>query len=236
MDKGGIYAGSDKADTTITLTRSFVDAAQSEIANNIDTFVIKLSQYKPFNDINFDAFGDVAIGMYGTTHDSLALNNSSVTGDIGVINENGATTISLTNNSLVKGNITLQGNSANDLLLDNSTINGNVNASQNSGNTTIALQNKAAVNGDITTGKGDDTLVLTNNSHVNGNVDGGDESDTLSKDGGSSISGQISQFETVNTNSNNSISIDKINDTTTWDLQTAHALLLRQPVAMRSSR
>jgi hypothetical protein len=58
-------------------------------------------------------------------------------------------------------------------------------------------------------------------------------SDTLSKDAGSSISGQISQFETVNTNSNNSI--DKINDTTTWDLQTAHALLLCQPVAMRSS-
>jgi len=173
--------------------------------------------------------------MYGTTHDSLALNNSSETGDIGVINENGATTISLTNNSLVKGNVTLQGYSTNDLLVDNSTVNGNVNASQNSWDTTIALQNNAAVNGDITTGKGDDTLVLTNNSHVNGNVDGGDESDTLSKDAGSSISGQISQFETVITNSNNSISIDKINDTTTWDLQTAHALLLCQPVAMRSS-
>ncbi len=225
MDKGGIYAGSDKADTTITLTRSSVDAAQSEIAQNIDALAAKLSQYKPFSDMNVDAFGDVAIGMYGTTHDSLVLNNSTVTGDIGVINENGATTLSLTDNSVVKGDVTLEGHSANDLLVDNSTVDGNVNASQNSGNTTITLQNNAAVNGDITTGKGNDTLVLTNNSRVDGNVDGGDGSDTLSMDAGSSISGQISQFETVNTTSNNSISIDKINDTTTWDLQNGSRLV-----------
>src|SRR5690606_18528579 len=47
----------------------------------------------------------------------------------------------------------------------------------------------------------------------------------LSMDAGSSISGQISQFETVNTTSNNSISIDKINDTTTWDLQNGSRLV-----------
>jgi len=225
MDKGGIYAGSDKADTTITLTRASVDAAQSEIAKNMDTLAVKLSQYKPFSDMNVDAFGDIAIGLYGTTRDSLALNNSRVTGDIGVFNENGTATLSLTNNSAVIGNVTLEGNSANDILVDNSTIDGNVNTSQNSGNTTITLQNNAAVNGDITTGKGDDTLVLTNNSRVNGNVDGGDGSDTLSMDAGSSISGQISQFETVNTTSNNSISIDKINDATTWDLQNGSSLV-----------
>lgn len=50
-------------------------------------------------------------------------------------------------------------------------------------------------------------------------------SDTLSKDAGSSISGQISQFETININNTNSISIDKINDTTTWDLQNGSRLV-----------
>ncbi|MCB5948741.1 autotransporter domain-containing protein [Enterobacter sp. TCD1-1] len=204
MDKGGIYAGSDKSDTNITLTNASVDASQSEIAQNIDTLAVKLSEYKPFSDINLDAFGDVAIAMYGTKADSLALNNSTVTGDIGAFNENGTTLISLTNNSVVNGNVTVDGNSANSVLVDNSTVNGEINTSQNTGNSTITLQNNATVNGDITTGAGDDTVVLTNDSHVNGNVNGGDGSDTLSMDAGSSISGQISQFETVNTTSDNS--------------------------------
>jgi len=112
--------------------------------------------------------------------------------------------------------------------VDNSTINGAVNTSQNAGNTTIALQNNATVNGDIITGAGNDTDVLTNNSHVNGNVDGGDGSDTLSMDAGSSISGQISQFETVNTTSDNSIVIDKINDATRWSLQNGSTLVATQ--------
>lgn len=225
MDKGGIYAGSDKSDTTITLTNATVDGSQSEIAQNIDTLAEKLSEYQPFSDLNLDAFGDVAVAMYGTKADSLALNNSTVTGDIGVINEKGTTTLSLNNRSVVNGNITLGGNSANSVLVDNSTINGAVNTSQNSGNTTITLQNNATVNGDITTGAGDDTVVLTNNSHVNGDVDGGDGSDTLSMDAGSAISGEISQFETVNTTSDNSIAIDKIHDATSWSLQNGSTLI-----------
>nr|WP_286088407.1 autotransporter outer membrane beta-barrel domain-containing protein [Enterobacter bugandensis] len=225
MDKGGIYAGSDKSDTTITLTNASVDASQSEIAQNIDTLAVKLSEYKPFSDINLDAFGDVAIAMYGTKADSLALNNSTITGDIGAINENGTTSISLTNNSVVNGNVTIEGNSANSVLVDNSTVNGEINTSQNTGSSTITLQNNATINGDITTGAGDDTVVLTNDSHVNGNVNGGDGSDTLSMDAGSSISGQISQFETVNTTSDNSIAIDKINDATSWSLQNGSTLI-----------
>lgn len=224
LDKGGIYAGSDKSDTRITLTNASVDASQSEIAQNIDTLAVKLSDYKPFSDINLDAFGDVAIAMYGKTADSLTMDSSSVTGDVGIINENGTTSLSLTNNSVVKGNITLEGNSTNAILVDNSTVNGAINTSQNSGSTTITMQNNATVNGDITTGAGDDTVVLTNNSHVNGNVDGGDGSDTLSMDAGSSVSGEISQFETVNTTSDNSIAIDKINDATSWSLQNGSTL------------
>lgn len=227
MDKGGIYAGSDKSDTNITLTNASVDASQSEIAQNIDTLAVKLSGYKPFSDINLDAFGDVAIAMYGTKADSLALDNSTVTGDIGAFNENGTTLISLTNNSVVNGNVTVDGNATNSVLVDNSTVNGEINTSQSTGNSTITLQNNATVNGDITTGAGDDTVVLTNDSHVNGNgnVNGGDGSDTLSMDAGSSISGQISQFETVNTTSDNSIAIDKINDATSWSLQNGSTLI-----------
>lgn len=227
MDKGGIYAGSDKSDTNITLTNASVDASQSEIAQNIDTLAVKLSGYKPFSDINLDAFGDVAIAMYGTKADSLALDNSTVIGDIGAFNENGTTLISLTNNSVVNGNVTVDGNAANSVLVDNSTVNGEINTSQSTGNSTITLQNNATVNGDITTGAGDDTVVLTNDSHVNGNgnVNGGDGSDTLSMDAGSSISGQISQFETVNTTSDNSIDIDKINDATSWSLQNGSTLI-----------
>lgn len=233
MDKGGIYAGSDKSDTNITLTNASVDASQSEIAQNIDTLAVKLSEYKPFSDINLDAFGDVAIAMYGTKADSLALDNSTVTGDIGAFNENGTTLISLTNNSVVNGNVTVDGNAANSVLVDNSTVNGEINTSQSTGNSTITLQNNATVNGDITTGAGDDTVVLTNDSHVNGNVNGGDGSDTLSMDAGSSISGQISQFETVNTTSDNSIAIDKINDATSWSLQNGSTLIATPPAAMR---
>lgn len=224
MDNGGIYVGSDKSDTSLTLTNAIVDATNSQVAQNLDTLVETLSQYQPFQNINVDAFGDVAVAMYGTTQDTLALNNSTVTGDIGVINEKGQTNLSFTSNSVVNGNVTLDGNSTNTLLVDNSTINGDLNASQNSGDTTITLQNGANVDGNITTGTGNDTVVLVNDSHVTGNVTGGDGDDTLSMDAGSSVSGQISQFETVNTTSDNSITLDTINDSTTWNLQNGSTL------------
>lgn len=224
MDNGGIYVGSDKSDTSLTLTNAIVDATNSQVAQKLDTVVETLSQYQPFQNINVDAFGDLAVALYGTTQDTLALNNSTVTGDIGVINEKGQTNLSFTNNSVVNGNVTLDGNSTNTLLVDNSTINGDLNASQNSGDTTITLQNGANVDGNITTGAGNDTVVLVNDSHVTGDVTGGDGDDTLSMDAGSSISGQINQFETVNTTSDNSISLDTINDSTTWSLQNGSTL------------
>jgi hypothetical protein len=59
----------------------------------------------------------VAIAMHGTKADSLALDNSTVTGDIGAFNENGTTLISLTNNSVVNGNVTVDGNAANSVLV-----------------------------------------------------------------------------------------------------------------------
>jgi hypothetical protein len=225
MDNGGIYIGSEKSDTTVSLTNATVDASDSLVAQNLDAIAKKLSAYKPFSNINVDAFDDLAIAMYGTTNNSLELNNSTVTGDVVNINENGQTSLSFTNKSVLNGNVVLSGNSSNSLLVDNSTINGDVDASQNSGNTTVTLQNSASVNGDITTGKGNDTVVLVNDSHVNGNVSGGDGTDTLSMDAGSSISGQINQFETVNTTSANSITIDNINDATSWNLQNGSRLV-----------
>ncbi len=225
MDKGGIYVGSEKSDTTITLTNASVDATDSQVAKNMDKIVEALSKTEPFSNINLDAFGDVAVAMYGTTSDTLTLNNSTLTGDVALLNEKGQATLSFSNKSVVNGNVTLDGNATDTLLVDNSTVNGDINASQNNGDTTITLQNNATVNGDITTGKGDDTVVLVNNSHVDGNVSGGEGNDTFSMDAGSSVSGQINQFETINTTSDNSIAIDTINDATTWNLQNGSRLV-----------
>ncbi len=225
MDKAGIYTGSATSDVTVSLTNATLDASNSQVAKKMKTLVDTLSKTEPFSDINLDAFSDVAIAMYGTTHESLTLNNSTVTGDVGIINDKGQVDLSVTNNSVVNGNVTLNGNATDTILVDNSTINGDVNTSQNSGNTTVTLQNNANVNGDITTGTGNDTVVLVNNSHVSGNVSGGDGTDTLSMDAGSSISGQINQFETINTTSANSITIDTINDATSWNLQNGSRLV-----------
>lgn len=224
MDNGGIYAGSQKADTAISLTNAQVDGTHSKVAQDIDKAAEFLSK-TVFKDINLDEFGDVTVAMLGTTNTNLTLNNSTVTGDVGVINDKGSATLSLTNNSSINGNVILSGDSSNNITVDNSAINGNVDASANTGNTTITLQNNANVKGDITTGAGNDTVVLTNNSHVSGNVNGGDGSDSLSMDAGSSVSGQISQFETVNTTSNNNINIDTINDATVWNLQSGSRLV-----------
>jgi len=225
MDKGGIYVGSEKSDTTIALTNASVDATDSQVAKNMDKIVEALSKTKPFSDINLEAFGDVAVAMYGTTSDTLTLDNSTLTGDVALLNEKGQATLSFSNKSVVNGNVTLDGNATDTLLVDNSTVNGDINASQNGGDTTITLQNNATVNGDITTGKGDDTVVLVNNAHVNGNVSGGEGNDTFSMDAGSSVSGQINQFETINTTSDNSIAIDTINDATSWNLQNGSRLI-----------
>lgn len=224
LDKGGIYTGSENSDTTISLTNTTVNGTESRVALNPDQAADFLND-TIFEDTNLNTYGDITVAMFGTTNTTLTMSHSTVTGDVGADNENGTTRLSLTNNSVINGNVILSGQSNNNVLVDNSVINGDVDASTNSGNTTITLQNNANVNGDITTGTGNDTLVLTNNSHVSGNVNGGDGSDTLSMDAGSSVSGQISQFETVNTTSNNNINIDTINDATTWNLQNGSRLI-----------
>src|SRR5690606_16560088 len=59
MDNGGIYAGSEKSNTTISLTNASVNASTSEIAKNIARAASAMDKFK---DINLDAFSDVAIG------------------------------------------------------------------------------------------------------------------------------------------------------------------------------
>lgn len=140
MDNAGIYTGSATSDVTVSLTNATLDASNSQVAKKMKTLVDTLSKTEPFSDINLDAFSDVAIAMYGTTHESLTLNNSTVTGDVGIINDKGQVDLSVTNNSVVNGNVTLNGNATDTILVDNSTINGDVNTSQNSGNTTVTLQ------------------------------------------------------------------------------------------------
>lgn len=193
MTTAGIYAGSAKSETTISLTHSSLNAEDSKVAEI-------LPQYNP-NASSGDGKGydDIGIAAYSTNTLNLNINSSDITGDIVLLNDNSktpaATNVNITDGSIINGDITLKGNADSTLYMNNSTV-----------------------NGDISTGKGDDTITLANNSQVNGNVDGGEGTNTLNLDESSAISGDISNFSTVNTAGNNDISTDTINNDTTWNI------------------
>lgn len=137
LKTAGIYAGSAKSATTISLTNSSLDAEGSEIAE-------MLPQY------NADAstgdgkgFDDVGIAAYSTNTLNLNINNSDITGDIALLNNNSktaaATNVNITNGSTVNGDITLKGNADSTIYMDNSTVNGDINTG--AGNDTITLNN-----------------------------------------------------------------------------------------------
>lgn len=191
LTTAGIYAGSAESATTISLTNSSLDATDSQVAGIL-----------PVTNPHFD---DVGIAAYSTNTLNLNINNSDITGDVALLNNNSKTTattnVNITNGSTVNGDITLKGNADSTIYVDNSTV-----------------------NGDISTGKGDDTITLANNSQVNGNVDGGDGTNTLSLDESSAISGEINNFNTVNTAGNNDITTDTINNDTTWNIDNGSTL------------
>lgn len=168
----------------------------------------------------------IALGVSGTQASSVALNNSTVNGDIALIGSGNAATanLSLNGNSNVTGDIILADHSAAAVTLNDSTLNGNINAADDN-NTSIALNN-ATVNGSITTGSGDDTITLANNSQVTGTVNGGAGNDTLTMDAGSSVNGAINQFETIDTAGNNSLTVDVIQDNTTWNIESGSTLFV----------
>ncbi|WP_065358369.1 autotransporter domain-containing protein [Kluyvera georgiana] len=200
ISSAGIYAGSAKSATTISLTNSSLDAEGSEIAE-------MLPQY------NADAstgdgkgFDDIGIAAYSTNTLNLNINNSDITGDIALLNNNSktaaATNVNITNGSTVNGDITLKGNADSTIYVDNSTV-----------------------NGDINTGAGNDTITLANNSQVNGNINGGTKgTDTLNLDESSTINGEISNINTVNTAGNNDITTDKVDNDTTWNIDNGSTL------------
>lgn len=233
---GGIYTGSNASATTIALTNSVLDASQSEIAQQAGEIVSGLNEkgIGPFSNINVQEYDDVGIAVYGKSAMALSLNNSTLTGDIALLNEGsdagpGSISVTMANNSTVNGDMTLVGQSSNTITLtDGSTLNGDVDAANNSGNTALTLDSYSRINGNIALGSGNDTVTLTHDSQVNGDVDAGAGDDTLSMDEGSTISGQISDFETVNTAGNNSINTDAINDTSTWNLQNGSQLIAQE--------
>lgn len=193
INHAGIYAGSAKSETTISLNNSTLDAQGSEVAEMLPLYNNKA---ETGDDRGFD---DVGIAAYSTNTLNLNISNSDVTGDIALLNENtqtaGTTNINITDGSTINGDITLKGNANSEIVLDNSTVNGS-----------------------ISTGAGDDSVTLVNDAKVTGSVDGGDGANTLSLDNSSSINGDITNFSTINTAGNNDINTDAIEGGSTWNI------------------
>lgn len=225
---GSIYAMSAAGNNNVSLSDSNL-VGETGNTTLLGYFEKNYSANGNAKDINALLDGQtVAIGIYGTQSSTIALTNSAVTGDIAAIgdNTNGSSTVNLSvsGNSQVNGDIILADHSTATLSMSDSTLTGNIDAT-NEGNTAVALNN-ATVNGNITTGTGNDSITLANNSHVTGTVDGGTGTDTLSLDVGSSVDGSIAQFETVNTAGNNSLTVDTIEDNTTWNIQSGSTLFV----------
>ncbi|WP_347291560.1 autotransporter domain-containing protein [Kluyvera georgiana] len=225
---GSIYAMSASGNNNVTLSDSNL-VGETGDATLLGYLESSYSNNGNAKEINALLDGQtVAMGIYGTQSSTIALTNSAVTGDIAAIgdNTNGSSTVSLSvsGNSQVNGDIILADHSAATVSMSDSTLTGNIDAT-NEGNTAVALNN-ATVNGNITTGTGNDSITLANNSHVTGTVDGGTGADTLSLDAGSSVDGSIAQFETVNTAGNNSLTVDTIEDNTTWNIQSGSTLFV----------
>lgn len=226
---GAIYAMSNGGNNTITLENSTVVGSASEPTDKtlLKYFEDNISGNSNASTIDNLLNGStIAMDVSGTQASSVALSNSKVTGDIAMVGTGSSSTASLnlSGNSNVTGDIILADHSAATVSMSDSTLTGNIDAT-NEGNTAVALNN-ATVNGNITTGTGNDSITLANNSHVTGTVDGGTGADTLSLDAGSSVDGSIAQFETVNTAGNNSLTVDTIEDNTTWNIQSGSTLFV----------
>lgn len=224
---GAIYAMSNGGNNTITLENSTVVGSVSQPTDKtlLKYFEDNIAGNSDASAIDTLLNGStIAMGVSGKKASSVTLNNSKVTGDIAMVGTGSSSTASLnmSGNSNVTGDIILADHSAATVTMSNSTLTGDINAA-NEGNTTVALNN-ATVNGSITTGSGNDAITLANNSHVKGTVNGGAGADTLSLDAGSSVDGSIASFETVNTAGNNNLTVDTIEDNTTWNIQSGSTL------------
>ena len=223
---GSIYTMSAAGNNNVTLSDSTLvgEAGNTTLLGYLENSYATNGNASDINDLLNGQ--TIAMGVFGTQASTIALNNSKVTGDIAAIGNSStgssSVNLSINGNSQVNGDIILADHSAATVTMSNSTLTGDINAA-NEGNTTVALNN-ATVNGSITTGTGNDAITLANNSHVTGTVNGGAGADTLSLDAGSSVDGSIASFETVNTAGNNSLTVDTIEDNTTWNIQSGSTL------------
>ncbi len=111
MDNGGIYVGSDKSDTSLTLTNATVDATNSQVAQNLDTLVENLSQYKPFQNINVDAFSDLTAATTGSNAEvsmstDSRVNFGTITGSRNAVVVNNITSSAINQQNIVLGSFT----------------------------------------------------------------------------------------------------------------------------------
>ncbi|ROP49874.1 uncharacterized protein with beta-barrel porin domain [Enterobacter sp. BIGb0383] len=150
LDKGGIYALSYASDNTVSLTNAQIDASQSPVAQEISAIAQQISEKSPFDiPLQMSNFDDMAIGMFSTENNLLSLNQSDVTGDIGLLNQAGLNLISMTD-STVDGSVMLASNTGETQLnASGSSITGDVTLS-GSGQMQLALSNQSIIKGDLT--------------------------------------------------------------------------------------
>ena len=217
---GAIYTTSAAGNNSIAVTDSTIigEAGDSTL---LSKFEDSYATNDNAADINALLDGQtIAMAAYGTQSSSIALSNSTITGDIAMVGDgttaSSTASLSLNDNTTLTGDIILADHSAATVSLSDSTVTGDIDAT-NEGNTAIVLSN-ATVDGSITTGAGDDNLTLANNSEVTGNVDGGAGTNSLSLDSGSSIDGSINNFDTINMAGNNNVDVNTIDDGTTLNV------------------
>ncbi|MGL4719785.1 MAG: autotransporter domain-containing protein, partial [Kluyvera intermedia] len=217
---GSIYTTSAAGNNSIAVTDSTIIGEAGD-TTLLSKFEDSYAANDNAADINALLDGQtIAMAAYGTQSSSIALSNSTITGDIAMVGDgttaSSTASLSLNDNTTLTGDIILADHSAATVSLSDSTVTGDIDAT-NEGNTAIVMSN-ATVDGSITTGAGDDNLTLANNSEVTGNVDGGAGTNSLSLDSGSSIDGSINNFDTINMAGNNNVDVNTIDDGTTLNV------------------
>lgn len=151
LTHGGIYSISLGSDNLVSLNHAQLDASQSPVAAKIKSISQQISQLTgvpvPLNLTNLD---DMAIGLAGNHNNTLTLTQSAVTGDIGLMNQEGANLVTMQDSS-VDGSIMLSNKTGNSqLMASGSTVTGDVGLESQGGQTLVSLSGNSVIEGDLT--------------------------------------------------------------------------------------
>ena len=154
--------------------------------------------------------GDTLIlqsGEVGYVGGSTGTQNTVINGNIAM--EGGADTVTVDTGAIINGNVDM-GAGADALTVGKgAAITGKINMA--AGDDILTITSEGIVNGDIDMGTGADTLTIEAGSIINGILDGGADNDILNfnsavtravADGGMNILHNLSGFENINVNSN----------------------------------